>query len=295
MAQNMPLDATDCPEARFGGCTKHECVYRHPAQLSLRLCPGWGKTSGGACARAECSLAHPSCEELRLSDCPDARCSVDACAAYPLSLRHVYQETRCDAWIRGDDCRAGCHSKHPFRGHLAPPPPVRPAADRPSGTDRPSGAAGPDKAAHSGAEPAAHQKHSEAPSFAGRQPSAGAGQQEAAGGRMDVCFVLDATVSMERHIASMKSNILGVIDEMLRRGVALRMACVAYRDWAADGSEPTAEPRLQIQPFTTDAAAFRRFLDGINAEGGWDEPEDVAGALQAAVDCTVVGPDPAAR
>jgi hypothetical protein len=107
---------------------------------------------------------------------------------------------------------------------------------------------------------------------------------------LDVCFVLDATVSMERHIASMKSNIIGVIDAMLQRGVALRMACVAYRDWAPDGSEPTAEPRLQVQPFTTDAAAFRRYLDGIHAVGGWDEPEDVAGALQAAVDCTAVGP-----
>lgn len=106
---------------------------------------------------------------------------------------------------------------------------------------------------------------------------------------VDVCFLMDATGSMAAYIGELKDRVVALADALQTQVVpggcvALRLACVAYRDYEADGSEPTDAPRLEILPFTDDPAALRTFLANLRATGGADGPEDVAGALDAALD-----------
>lgn len=103
----------------------------------------------------------------------------------------------------------------------------------------------------------------------------------------DLCFVIDATGSMDPYITEVKNVIGSIVDSLTRphgssssklgAGAGLlssmRIACVAYRDYC-DGDE-----RLQVLDFTADVSQFRAFLRNVTARGGGDGAEDVLGAL----------------
>ncbi|RIA93303.1 kinase-like domain-containing protein [Glomus cerebriforme] len=98
--------------------------------------------------------------------------------------------------------------------------------------------------------------------------------------QVDLCFVLDCTGSMGRHIAAAKDCILQVVNYMERTNPSIKLwvGFCGYRDHC-DSSK-----RIQIFNFTNSYSQFKRYISNeVPATGGGDEPEDVLGGLNAAV------------
>lgn len=88
-----------------------------------------------------------------------------------------------------------------------------------------------------------------------------------------IAFVLDCTGSMEPWIHESKSKIQQIITQNRREhpNAHFEVALVAYRDYGDT-------VRRRVVDFTT-ASQIVRALESIHAEGGDDQSEDVAGAL----------------
>ena len=103
-------------------------------------------------------------------------------------------------------------------------------------------------------------------------------------GVVDICFLLDATGSMQPCIDAIKNNITSFIHSLTtpddNGGVDLKnwRACVwGYRDFAYEpkhGREP-----LVRNPFTDNAEELKAQLSALVAQGGGDEPESLLDAL----------------
>jgi hypothetical protein len=89
-----------------------------------------------------------------------------------------------------------------------------------------------------------------------------------------VCFVMDCTASMEPWLRMARNEILNIIDYVEERHpyADIAVAFVGYRDHG-DAN------RLLIHPFS-DVPPLMNFLNTVQAMGGDDIAEDVAGALQ---------------
>jgi len=95
---------------------------------------------------------------------------------------------------------------------------------------------------------------------------------------LDILFILDTTGSMGEEIERLRSTI-----EIINENVSavtpkprVRFGVVLYRD---EGDEY----QTQDVPFTSDLAEFQKTLDGIAADGGGDQPEDLQLALSDAL------------
>ena len=103
-------------------------------------------------------------------------------------------------------------------------------------------------------------------------------------GVVDICFLLDATGSMQPCINAIKNNITSFIHSLTtpddNGGVELKnwRACVwGYRDFEYEpkhGREP-----LVRNPFTDNAEELKAQLSALVAQGGGDEPESLLDAL----------------
>jgi len=95
---------------------------------------------------------------------------------------------------------------------------------------------------------------------------------------VDVLFVLDTTGSMGEEIERLRSTIeiINANIASLKPKPALRFGLVLYRDREDDYL-------TEKVPFTSDLERFQAALDGIEAGGGGDTPEDLQAALDAAV------------
>lgn len=103
----------------------------------------------------------------------------------------------------------------------------------------------------------------------------------------DLLFLIDATFSMDRYIEEAKNQVKAIINELEQRffGEAkVRVAVVAYRDHCDN-------PNIEFLDFTTNVEQVRSFLDGLQAIGGGDEPEDVLGGIQKAVNASWMYPN----
>ena len=96
--------------------------------------------------------------------------------------------------------------------------------------------------------------------------------------QVDLAFVIDATYSMDPHIAAVKGQVDTVVQRVRSTNpqLKLRVACVAYRD-LCDGAD-----RVQARDFSEDIGAFKSFMGGVAPQGGGDPCEDVAAGLQRA-------------
>lgn len=119
-------------------------------------------------------------------------------------------------------------------------------------------------------------------------------------GVADICFLIDATGSMQPCIDDIKNNIQTFIDTLAKPdangGVLLEdwRACVCgYRDFIYESSKGK-EP-LVMNPFTRDSEVLRRQLAELKAEGGGDEPESLLDALYAVVNRGKTGRGEAAQ
>ena len=95
---------------------------------------------------------------------------------------------------------------------------------------------------------------------------------------LDVAFLVDCTGSMAPYITETKNDIEEIVSSIKEAFEnTVQVAFVGYRDHS-DGIK-----RIECLQFTEDITEFKEFLSNINATGGGDEPEDVLGGIEAAV------------
>jgi len=96
--------------------------------------------------------------------------------------------------------------------------------------------------------------------------------------RLNACFVVDCTGSMQAHISAVKQQIHGIVREMhaILPSMQLQLSFVGYRDLCD-------QVRFELLPFTTSVDRFHAFVAQVRAKGGGgDGPEDVHGAIEQA-------------
>ena len=88
-------------------------------------------------------------------------------------------------------------------------------------------------------------------------------QQTVKGKHLQVCFLIDATSSMQRLIDSVRSKIVEILNQLkAQHELRLEVAVVAYRDTT---EEPDHD--CEMLPFTLDVAAAEAFLAKLRAFG----------------------------
>lgn len=95
---------------------------------------------------------------------------------------------------------------------------------------------------------------------------------------VDVAIVLDTTGSMSAQINRLKDTLNAIHVQLtaLPSNPDIRFALVAYRD-RGDAYV------TQVTSFTDDVSMFQRVLNGLDADGGGDTPEDLQSALEKAM------------
>lgn len=91
---------------------------------------------------------------------------------------------------------------------------------------------------------------------------------------IDVCFCFDVTGSMGPYIKASVETVLEVFDTLqsMYPTCTFRLSFIGYRDFGDD-------EQFIVIPFTENIKSVRDRMSVINACGGNDAPEDVAGAL----------------
>jgi hypothetical protein len=97
---------------------------------------------------------------------------------------------------------------------------------------------------------------------------------------IDVMFSIDTTGSMEPYLAQARDAALSIADTLRDRASVVRVGVVEYRD-----DEDDFRARVAL-PLTTDEAAFQEALDGLEADGGGDDPESVYSGVMLSLNQT---------
>ncbi|HLT02310.1 MAG TPA: VWA domain-containing protein [Geminicoccaceae bacterium] len=97
---------------------------------------------------------------------------------------------------------------------------------------------------------------------------------------LDLVFVVDTTGSMRHELADLQANLIGIIRVLSRLASSLRVGFVAFKDHGE--AYLTREYPLQRMN-EAHAAELVRFVDGLSASGGGDDPEPVDEALEVAL------------
>jgi hypothetical protein len=92
---------------------------------------------------------------------------------------------------------------------------------------------------------------------------------------------MDLTGSMGIWLNEAKKNIKKIIEEIYDNnpGSKIRISFIGYRDFL----DVNEERKYDNQKFTENLDEFNTFLSKLDCTGGGDEPEDVVGALQQAL------------
>ncbi len=105
---------------------------------------------------------------------------------------------------------------------------------------------------------------------------------------VDIIMCIDCTGSMSGIIDTVKANALKffpdlkkALDEKDKQVDQLRIKVIAFRDYYADGDQAMAE--TSFFNFPEQQADFQSFVNGLNASGGGDEPENGLEALALAI------------
>ena len=98
---------------------------------------------------------------------------------------------------------------------------------------------------------------------------------------LDIMFIMDLTGSMSIWLSEAKKNIKKIIEEIIDNnpGSKIRISFIGYRDFL----DVNEERKYDNQKFTENLDEFNTFLSKLDCTGGGDEPEDVVGALQQAL------------
>uniref|UniRef100_A0AC34RLJ1 VWFA domain-containing protein n=1 Tax=Panagrolaimus sp. JU765 TaxID=591449 RepID=A0AC34RLJ1_9BILA len=100
---------------------------------------------------------------------------------------------------------------------------------------------------------------------------------------VQLCFLIDATGSMQPHIDGVKDSIKKIVNVLLEQRYnqeaivkKMQLAMVAYRDY-------NDKKQFEELQFTDSVEDFKTFCQRIEANGGGDACEDVLGGLDHAL------------
>jgi len=93
---------------------------------------------------------------------------------------------------------------------------------------------------------------------------------------VDVAFILDTTGSMSEEIEAVKQTIRRATETLNGLGAGVRIALVEYKD----NSDAFV---TKVYGFSTDLQGFAQRVDGLNASGGGDTPENANRGLKVAL------------
>jgi len=113
--------------------------------------------------------------------------------------------------------------------------------------------------------------------------SFGAGHPAAAGGSLDLAFVIDTTGSMSSTIDAVKNQVDAVADKLAAGTSSYRMAVVSFRDQPAYTGDPDDYAGRVDQGFTSDAGAVKSAVAKLSASGGGDTPESAYSGITSAL------------
>ena len=97
---------------------------------------------------------------------------------------------------------------------------------------------------------------------------------------LDLLFIMDITGSMGNCIELVKANIINIIEKIPEKcpGIDINMGFIGYRD-----VEEIEKGYIKDIDFTTDYNWLKNSIMDINAQGGGDESEDIAWAMEIAL------------
>jgi hypothetical protein len=100
------------------------------------------------------------------------------------------------------------------------------------------------------------------------------------------CFIIDATGSMSAWIEAAKSQTKQIVETIKEAtpGVELEIAAVFYRDFGD-------KVQHVVVPFTADVTQYLASIAGVEAYGGGDTCEDVAGGIEKMLSLDWTGAD----
>ncbi|KAI0442591.1 hypothetical protein F4803DRAFT_518413 [Xylaria telfairii] len=99
---------------------------------------------------------------------------------------------------------------------------------------------------------------------------------------VDLLFLIDCTLSMGEYIATVKEQVVNIVDDAKRAFLNqshVRVAIVAYRDH-------NASPNVEFLDFTSDAIMVKKFVSSLATGWGKDFPEDVLGGIRRATNAS---------
>ncbi|KAI0862692.1 elongation factor-2 kinase EFK-1B isoform [Xylaria cubensis] len=99
---------------------------------------------------------------------------------------------------------------------------------------------------------------------------------------VDLLFLIDCTGSMREYIATVKEQVVDIVDDAKRaflNQAHVRVAVVAYRDHS-DG------PNVEFLDFTPEASIVKQFVGSLKTGWGKDVPEDVLGGIRQAINAS---------
>ena len=93
---------------------------------------------------------------------------------------------------------------------------------------------------------------------------------------LDLLFIMDITGSMSPYIKDAKDNILSIINRIVNEcpGIDINLGFIGYRDYNEEYTDID---------FTQDYTYLKSIINKVKASGGGDLPEDVAFALELAL------------
>ena len=107
--------------------------------------------------------------------------------------------------------------------------------------------------------------------------------------KVDIVFCIDVTGSMQPTIQKVKDLTLSLYDDLIstmdseyqRRVDTMRVKVIAFRDYYCDGNQAMLESDFFTLP--AEKEKFHKFVSGLEAVGGGDEPENSLEALALAM------------
>lgn len=98
----------------------------------------------------------------------------------------------------------------------------------------------------------------------------------------DLLFLIDTTGSMGSYIDAAKNQVTSIVDDIHKAfldAAEIRMAVVSYKDHISS-------PNVEFLDFTNDVSRVLDFVGKLAVQSNTDEPEDVLGGIQQALNAT---------
>ena len=98
---------------------------------------------------------------------------------------------------------------------------------------------------------------------------------------IDLLFIMDITGSMERFLDQAKNNIINIVETLPKKcpGIMINLGFIGYRD-----VDEIKEKNYVDKDFTHNYEELKNSIKDVFAEGGGDEAEDIAWAIERALD-----------